>query len=118
MLSAALKVTACSLVGLASHYPSAAGFQQLPKQGGLKVMCLISFVLSLCGEVEGSFAVSVCLLLSFLPLTPLEAAGAVEKSSLLMAAHKCEPGSWWMGKDEIICVPVCTRLKAMQRRQL
>lgn len=54
--------------------------------------------------------------LSFPSLTSLEPTGAVVEASLLITAHNCELGSWWIGKDEIICVPVCTRLKAMQRR--
>lgn len=61
--------------------------------------------------------VTVYLLRSLLP-APLVPGGAVGEAALLMAARNCELGIWWIGEDEIICVPVCTRLEAMQRRQL
>lgn len=70
---------------------SAAALQELSRWGGLKVICLISFLLSQCSEVEGYFAVAVHLLSSLLP-TPLEPAGVVGEASLLMAAHNCELG--------------------------
>lgn len=97
---------------------SAAALQELSRWGSLKVMCLISFLLSWCSAVEGWFAAAVYLLLSSLLPILLEPAGVVGEASLLMADRNCEFGIWWIRGDEIICVPVCTRLEVVQRRQL